>query len=134
MHRLTATDSRELRDFGLTLAAFVVLAFWLVVPWLRESARPLWPLVAGSVLAVTAIAWPPAILPVHRVLLPVLRVVGAINTWLLLGVLYFGILLPVGWVLRRLGRLQYDTRLDPSADSYRIEVAKDHRVRLEEPF
>jgi hypothetical protein len=134
MHRLTADDTRELRQFGVTLAAFIGLAFWLVVPWLKESVRPLWPLVVGGALAATALAWPRSILPVHRVLLPVLRVVGAINTWLLLGALYFGILLPVGWVLRRLGRLQYVTRFDPSAESYRIEVAKDHRVRLEEPF
>lgn len=134
MHRLTSDDTRELRQFGLTLAAFVVVAFWLVVPWLRESARPAWPLVAAGTLTLAALAWPRWILPVHRALLPVLRVVGAINTWLLLGMLYFGILLPVGWVLRRLGRLQYDTRLDPTTESYRIEVEKDHRVRLEEPF
>ena len=56
------------------------------------------------------------------------------NTWLLLGAVFFGILLPVGWVLRRLGRLQYLTRFDPGTDSYRIEVPRDHVVRLEEPF
>jgi hypothetical protein len=43
-------------------------------------------------------------------------------------------LLPVGWVLRRLGRLQYVTGFDPTATSYRINVATDHDVRLEEPF
>jgi hypothetical protein len=134
MQRLEAGDTRELRDFGLTLAAFVLLAFWVILPWLGDTTRPWWPVIVGGTLAVAALAWPRAILLVHRALLPVLRVLGAINTWLLLGVLYFGILLPVGWVLRRLGRLQYVTRLDPSADSYRIEVAKGHRVRLEEPF
>ena len=57
-----------------------------------------------------------------------------LNTWLLLGAAFFGILLPVGWVLRRLGRLQYHTRFDPDAASYRIEVEPDRAVRLEEPF
>jgi hypothetical protein len=57
-----------------------------------------------------------------------------VNTWLLLGAVFFGILLPVGWLLRRLGRLQYLSRFDPSAASYRIEVPRDHAVRLEEPF
>ena len=52
----------------------------------------------------------------------------------LLGAVFFGILLPIGWVLRWTGRLQYHTRFDPDAASYRIEVEPDRAVRLEEPF
>ena len=85
-------------------------------------------------LAAAAVAWPPALLPVYRLLLPVARVLGVINTWLLLGALFFGILTPVGWVLRRLGRLQYASRVDADARSYRVDVARDRPVRLEEPF
>jgi hypothetical protein len=108
--------------------------FWALVPWLRDRPRPLWPLVAGGTLAVLAAAWPVAVYPVYRLLRPVARVLAVVNTWLLLGAVFFGILLPVGWVLRRLGRLQYVTRFDPEAASYRIDVAADHEVRLEEPF
>jgi hypothetical protein len=86
------------------------------------------------VLALAAIAWPVAIYPVYRLLLPVAKAVGVINTWLLLGAVFFGMLLPIGWVLRLLGRLQYETRLDPSAATYRIDVDPHREVRLEEPF
>jgi hypothetical protein len=134
MRQLTRQDTRELRQFGLGLSLLVVLVFWLLLPWLGDRPRPYWPLVSGGVVAALALAWPVAILPVHRLLLPVARLVGLVNTWLLLGAVFFGILLPVGWVLRRLGRLQYLTRFDPGTDSYRIEVPRDHVVRLEEPF
>ena len=134
MRQLTRQDTRELRQFGLGLSLLVVVVFWVLLPWLGDRPRPYWPLVSGGVVAALALAWPVAILPVYRLLLPVARLVGLVNTWLLLGAVFFGILLPVGWVLRRLGRLQYLTRFDPGTDSYRIEVSRDHVVRLEEPF
>jgi hypothetical protein len=134
MRVLQSSDRRDLRGFGLGLAILVVLVFWGLLPWMRELPRPAWPLLAGGVLAVAALAWPPAIYPVYRFLLPVARVLGVVNTWLLLGAVFFGMLTPVGWVLRRLGRLQYEARFDPGATSYRIEVDPDRPVRLEEPF
>jgi hypothetical protein len=134
MQQLTRHNTRELRQFGLGLAALLVLVFWMLLPWLGGSPQPTWPLVLGGLLTVAALTWPPAILPVYRAILPVARVLGIINTWLLLGTVFFGILLPLGWVLRRLGRLQYVTRLEPGVATYRVERVREHAVRLEEPF
>jgi hypothetical protein len=134
MRVLTLKDGKELREFGLGLALLIVLIFWGLLPWLADRPRPAWPLLAGGVLAVAALAWPVAIYPVYRLLLPVARVVGVVNTWVLLGAVFFGMLLPIGWVLRLLGRLQYETRQDPGAATYRIDVDPDREVRLEEPF
>jgi len=134
MRRLTTRDTKDLRGFGLGLAGLLLAVFWIVLPWLGERPRPAWPLVASGVLATVALAWPAAILPLYRALLPVARLIGTINTWLLLGALFFGLMTPVGWVLRRLGRLQYETRFEPGASSYRIDVPVDRAVRLEEPF
>lgn len=131
---LTRHDRRELRFFALGLALLIVVVFWWLVPWLRDRLGPLWPLVLAWVLVVTAWAHPPAILPIHRALLPVARAVAWLNTWLLLGAVFFLVLLPVGWVLRRSGKLQYRTGFDPAADTYRVPVPPDHEPQLEEPF
>ena len=134
MRTLTPQNRKELREFGLGLALLIALIFWGLLPWLGDRPRPPWPLVAGAVLGAAALAWPVAIYPVYRLLLPVARVVGVVNTWVLLGAVFFGMLLPIGWVLRLLGRLQYETRQDPGTASYRIEVDPHREVRLEEPF
>lgn len=134
MRTLTLQDGKELREFGLGLALLIVLVFWGVLPWLGDRPRPMWPLVASALMGAAALAWPAAIYPVYRLLLPVARILGVVNTWLLLGAVFFGMLLPIGWVLRALGRLQYETRRDPGADTYRIEVDPHREVRLEEPF
>ena len=134
MRILTPGDRKDLRHYGLGLALLVVIVFWGLLPWLGDRPRPVWPLGVGGALAALALAWPLAVYPVYRALLPVARVLGVVNTWLLLGAVFFGILLPVGWVLRRIGRLQYRVGFDPEAASYRVDVEPDRAVRLEEPF
>jgi hypothetical protein len=134
MQDLTSSDTRPLREFGLGLGLLLVLVFWLLLPWLGERPRPVWPLVAGGSVAALALAWPPAVLPVYRALRPVARVIGTVNTWVLLGAVFFGILLPLGWVLRSLGRLQYRTGFDPGATTYRVDLQRERVTRLEEPF
>lgn len=134
MQLIDRKDHRSLRWFAIGLALILVGIFWLLAPWLAGRPRPLWPLVAGWVLLTMAWVWPPSIWPIHRALVPVARVLGTINTWLLLSFVFFGILLPTGWVLRRLGRLQYRPGFDPGAATYRIPVPHDHETRLEEPF
>ena len=134
MRILTPGDRKDLRHYGLGLALLVVLVFWGLLPWLGDRPRPVWPLGVGGALAALALAWPLAVYPVYRALLPVARVLGVVNTWLLLGAVFFGILLPVGWVLRRIGRLQYRVGFNTEAASFRVEVVPDRAVRLEEPF
>lgn len=134
MRALGRDDTQELRVFGLGFGFMVVLVFWGLLPWLGDRPQPAWPLVVGGVLVVGALAWPPSILPLHRAWLPVARVIGFLNTWVLLGAVFFGILLPIGLVLRALGRLQYRSGFRRDLETYRIEVASDHDTRLEEPF
>jgi hypothetical protein len=134
MKTLTRHDTRQLREFGIGLGLILLAIFWGLLPWLGDRPRPMWPVAASGILALAALAWPPAILPVYRLMLPVARVVGFVNTWLLLGAVFFGILLPVGLALRGLGRLQYRTGFRSDLVSYRVEVPREHATRLEEPF
>ena len=134
MRTLTRHDTRALREFGIGFGLIVILVFWGLLPWLGDRPRPAWPLVAGGILAFGALAWPPSVLPVYRAWRPVARVIGFINTWVLLGLVFFGILMPIGLVLRALGRLQYSSGFQRDVETYRVEVAPDHATRLEEPF
>lgn len=134
MKILTRNDRRELRYFALGLAAFLVVVFWWWLPSLRAQPEPLWPLLAGWVLVMMAWVWPPSVYPVYRLLLPITRTLAWINTWLLLGAVFFAILLPLGWMLRRRGRLQYVTGFDRAAVTYRVPVPADHKTHLDRPF
>jgi hypothetical protein len=134
MRELNVGDTRELRRFGIGVGVAVVGVFWLLLPWWRSAPRPMWALAAGLALVALGLASPRFVYPLYRAWRPVARVLGIINAWLLLGLVYVVVIVPVGCLLRRAGRLEYRTGFDPRAATYRISVERTARTKLEEPF
>ena len=93
---------KELRRFGLTVGgAFAVLG---LISWLRGHEIP--PLVLGSLavgLIVPGLLVPRALGPVHRKWMHGAMVIGEFNSRLILGVFYYLIMAPVGFVRRLFG-------------------------------
>ena len=134
MRTLTRDDIRELRRFGTAAGVLLVALVWALVPWWRGAARPPWALATGLGLIALGLAWPRAILPLYRAWRPLGRLLALVNTWLLLSLVFFVVVAPLGAVLRRAGRLQYRDGFDPRAASYRVDVERGHVTDLEEPF
>jgi len=134
MRELTSDDRRELRRFGVAAGALLLVLVWGLLPWWRGTARPAWALVAGLGLTALGLAWPRAILPIYRAWRPVGRLLALANTWLLLGLVFVLVVVPLGAVLRGARRLQYRAGFDPHAASYRVDVERGHVTNLEEPF
>ena len=62
-------------------------------------------------------------------------ILGWINTRIILGILFFVLLTPIGWLQRMRGKLNYKTGFDKNTSTYKIPrtqklTAKD----LENPF
>jgi hypothetical protein len=134
MRNLTSDDTRELRRFAVGAGALLVALVWVLVPWWRGATRPLWALTVGLGLIALGLTWPRAVHPLYRAWRPVGRLLALVNTWLLLGLVFFVVILPLGAVLRRAHRLQYRSGFDPRAASYRVKVERGHVTNLEEPF
>jgi hypothetical protein len=101
---------RELRKFGLTVGGIFLLLG--VVSWYRGHEIPprvLWTL--GVLLVGPALVAPRWLGPVERGWMGMAAVLGAINSRIILGVLYYVVLAPVGLVMRRF-RDPLDRRLD----------------------
>jgi multisubunit Na+/H+ antiporter MnhG subunit len=98
MAQQTAT-TRELRKFGLTVGiAFLVLgsiSWWRGHEW---APRALWS--AGALLVAPALVAPATLGPVRRAWMAFAEVVGAFNTRLILGLLFYLVFTPVGLVMR----------------------------------
>ena len=119
--------TRELRQFG----ALVWPAFCGMIGWLCWS-RGDWPNVAiaiwalGGVGAVVGVHWPAAIAPVYRALLLATFPIGWVMTHLVLGVLYYLIVTPIGLIRRALGVDALERRLDPTAATYWVPHRSAH--------
>lgn len=112
---MAARTPRDLRKFGLTVGgAFLVLG--TVSRWRGHELPPrvLWAL--GALLLVPGLVAPALLAPVERLWMRFAEGLGWVNTRIILGVLFYGVVTPVGWVLRRF-RDPLDRRLDDGRGS-----------------
>jgi hypothetical protein len=95
-------SARNLRRFGLTVGgAFALLG---LVSWARGHEIP--PMVLGSLavgLIVPGLVAPRTLGPVQRYWMRGAMVVGEFNSRVILGVFYYLVMAPVGFVRRRFG-------------------------------
>lgn len=125
----------ELRKFGLALAVMFPLIFDLVLPWLFERPRPLWPMILGAIFLLMAVVWPRGLYPVYRGWMAVAAVLGRITNTIVLSLVFFLMIVPLGVVLRRLGKLQYREGFDPALKTYRVDQRRRPQADdLKNPF
>jgi Saxitoxin biosynthesis operon protein SxtJ len=104
----------EARRFGLTIgAAFLALAGVL---WWRGRVLPAE--IAGSlgvVLVLTGLIFPGSLPPVHRVWMAGALAISKVTTPIVLAVLYFGVLTPIGLMRRLFGGSPIDAKRGPGS-------------------
>ncbi|MGB5832910.1 MAG: SxtJ family membrane protein [Thiohalocapsa sp.] len=124
---------QELRNFGLIMAGGLILFFGLLIPWIWDLDWPRWPWIAAAVFTAAALIHAPILLPAFRIWERFGLVVGWINTHILLGAVFYIIVMPIGLVMR-LFRDPMARRRDPSAKSYRTPSKQPVTDKLERPF
>lgn len=108
------------RAFGLTFAAF--FAILATIAWFGFGRLLTWAIVAALAFFLVALALPLALLPLNRLWGRLGRRVGTINNHLILGVVFFGFITPIAFLMRLAGRDPMSLRLDRQAPSYLTPV------------
>ena len=133
-HAIPELDKNGLRKFGLTTGAIVAALFGLLLPWLFEHSIPTWPWVVAGVLVTLALAAPTTLRPVYKVWMKVGNVLGWINTRIILAILFYLLIVPVGILMRVLGKDPMRRSINPDADTYRVPSKPPPKRHLERPF
>lgn len=98
--RLTAAEGRR---FAFTLAAAFAALAGLV--WWRGEPRVAIALVAtGAALAVAGVTVPRQLGPVQRVWMGLAQAISRLTTPIILGIVYYGVITPMGVLRRTIGR------------------------------
>lgn len=132
--RSPVPDRKGLRNFGLLLGGIIVLLFGLLLPWVRGHGFPARPWLLGGALAAWALAAPGTLGPPYRAWMVVGCGLGWINTRILLGAIFFLIVVPTALVMRLARRDPMARTFDPTVDTYRKESVKTPRERMEAPY
>lgn len=132
---IPALDNKGLRKFGLTTGAIIVVLFAAFFPWVFDTATmPIWPWVVAGSLWMPALLMPDTLRPVYTTWMKIGNTIGWVNTRIILGVLFYAIVLPMGLTMRLLGNDPMSRKYDKSALSYRIESVSEPKDRLEKPY
>ncbi len=134
MHEIVELDRKGLRDFGLVTGGILAVLFGLFFPWLLESRIPLWPWVVAGVLAVWGLAAPMSLQPVYRAWMKLGLLLGRITTPIILGVVFYLLIWPMGFAMRLFGRDPMARRLDDVVKTYRVASRKPPKENMERPF
>ena len=111
-HRKQSSD----RFFGLTFfVVFLIIALW---PLLGQ--KPVQPLALGLALAFLAVslAAPAVLAPLNRLWLKFGELLHRITSPIILGIMFFGVITPVGWLMRLAGKDLLRMKFDREAPSY----------------
>jgi hypothetical protein len=110
---------RQLRDFGLLVGGiFGVIGLWPLL-WRQQSPR-LWAVTLAVVLVLPALVAPRVLAPAYRAWMKLAEVLAWVNTRIVLGVVFYGVVTPIGVVMRLAGHDPMRRRFDQAGETYRV--------------
>lgn len=111
--------NKVLRDFGLLLgAAGLVYAVW---PFLFRGEPPrIWAAGIGGLFGMVGLVMPSVLKHPYRAWMMVGHALGWVNTRIILGILYYGVVVPMGLVMKVMGRDPMHRAIVPGVDTYRV--------------
>ena len=132
---IPALDNMGLRKFGITTGIIVVILFAVFFPWVFDAvSMPVWPWIVAGLLWVPALLVPGSLQPVYATWMKIGHAIGWVNTRIILGLLFYIFVLPMGLVMRIFGKDPMARKYDKSAASYRVKTVSEPKERLEKPY
>ncbi len=117
------------------MAGAFSLLFGLFFPWIFKKPIPLWPWIVAAVFLLPGLAAPMTLRWPFRVWMKIGHFLGAINSRILLGLVYAVLFTPFGLLMRLSGKDPMRRRYERQAATYRIPRAgQDPGPGMENPF
>lgn len=111
-------DLKELRKFGIIVGGvFTLIGFW---PYFRGEDLRVWALMIGGALVALGGVLPQALSHVYRVWMVIGHAMGWINTRILLSIVFYGIITPLGVARRWFSADTIDHGFDAKVMTYRV--------------
>lgn len=127
-------DASELRSFGLLTGGIFAGLFGLAMPLLRSRPWPLWPWIICVLMVGTALLKPLALRYVFLAWTAIGNVLGAINTRIIVTIIYVLMIIPMGLIMRAFGKDPMNRTIDRGLSTYRVRSRKPSKSGIERPF
>jgi len=126
--------AKELREFALVFGVFFGLFFGIVIPIIFSKELQVWPWFVSFVFWIFGTIFPLALGKFYRIWLSFGHIMGRINTFIILGIIFYLVFFPFGLVMRIFGKDLLLLNLDSKAKSYRVTKFSNEDNDLAKPF
>lgn len=133
-NEIPVLDRKGLRDFGLVTGALFAGIFGLFLPWHFGWAWPVWPWALFAALGITALVAPMALNPVYKIWMRFGLAIGAVMSRIILAVVFFAVVTPLGLLMRATGKDPMNRRFDRKLSSYREAIGSNKSNSFDKPF
>jgi len=127
-------NTKELRNFGLTMAVAIGGLFGLLLPWLFDRPWPVWPWIVSAPFLLLGVFSPEWLRPAFRVWMRFGILIGRITTPVILGLFFYLVITPVGFVRRTINRSASYRGIDRSAATYKVTSKQPDSDHMDRPF
>ena len=110
----------------------MVIGLWPLV--FRGEGIRVWASALGGVLIVAGALAPSILAPVHKGWMWVGHVLGWVNTRILLGIVFYGLVTPIGVIFRLMGKDTMRQASSESGDTYRVVRQPRSRMHMKNQF
>ncbi|MFH1798492.1 MAG: SxtJ family membrane protein [Candidatus Omnitrophota bacterium] len=128
-------ENKDLRQFGIVLG--VILAIFGGIHLIKgHAAARVWFFSGSVAILLCAVFMPRFLKPVYICFTKIAKIIGWVNTRIILILVYYLILTPIGIVLRMIGKDPLTRKIDKNAETYWIKPQKTipSRESLEKQF
>lgn len=122
-------NERELKRFGREFALLIAAVFGLIMPLMDLVPVSVWPWGICGLIWFAAEIYPSLLKPLHVVWFRLSSLLAGITNPLVLAVVFFLIVTPLGLLKRAVGASKVSKRIDPSIDSYREPVILNQNMK-----
>jgi len=127
-------NKRELRAFGLTVGAAFAGLFGLLLPLLRHRAIPVWPWAPAIAFVMAALIAPRALYYPRLGWDVAGKIIGWVNSQIVLTLLFYGVFFPAGLCARMFGWDPMGKSFDRRCVTYRHASQRPARETIEKPY
>ena len=119
MYLTREASPKQLRSFGLMVGGvFGIIGAWPAV--FRSEDPRFWALTVSVLLILPALVYPGILKGPFRLWMAIGHVLAWVNTRIILGIIFFGLFTPTGFIMRLFGWDPMRRRSDPKSESYRL--------------
>ncbi len=129
-------NTKGLRQFGLMLGGILIGLFGFILPWSWgwDSLPNYGWIIAGTLVLIWALVAPDSMRGLYNGWMRVAMAIGNVINRIILAIVYFIVITPMGLVMRMMGKDPMRRKLDKSVASYRVISKVRDRDHMERPY